>query len=164
MFWVFGFVFVGYCGLTGFTALEGYFDVIGSILEGKPVWVVRARNWKLRGGENRLSVLLEGVSVTPNTCHLHDSCLIYGSWMFGTFWGDFWGGFCMLQPRILHFWCRVPIPYQWYRYPNPTLEFGYRYQGRGIGIQDPQWDLSIDTGIQVPIPAAWKQFLNPIVA
>ncbi|KAL4302101.1 hypothetical protein GQ457_10G014120 [Hibiscus cannabinus] len=83
--------------LTGFTALEGYFDVIGSILEvgndvlllgngwvmiwgcfgkmgclysvfyvkkqGKPVWVVRARNWKLREGENRLSGLLEGVSI-----------------------------------------------------------------------------------------------------
>ncbi|KAL4379294.1 hypothetical protein GQ457_02G032210 [Hibiscus cannabinus] len=31
--------------------------------QGKPVWVVRARNWKLRGGENRLSGLLEGVSV-----------------------------------------------------------------------------------------------------
>ncbi|KAL4376689.1 hypothetical protein GQ457_02G042040 [Hibiscus cannabinus] len=58
--------------LTGFTALEGYFEVIGSILEvgndvlllgngwGKTVWVVRARNWKLRGGENRLSGLLEG--------------------------------------------------------------------------------------------------------
>ncbi|KAL4272723.1 hypothetical protein GQ457_13G012250 [Hibiscus cannabinus] len=30
--------------------------------QGKPVWVVRARNWKLRGGENRLSGLLEGVS------------------------------------------------------------------------------------------------------
>ncbi|KAL4281232.1 hypothetical protein GQ457_03G019390 [Hibiscus cannabinus] len=64
-------------GLTGFTALEGYFDVLGSILEvGNDVlllgngwvmirvWVVRARNWKLRGGENRLSGLLEGVSVS----------------------------------------------------------------------------------------------------
>ncbi|KAL4383589.1 hypothetical protein GQ457_15G017170 [Hibiscus cannabinus] len=30
--------------------------------QGKPVWVVRTRNWKLRGGENRLSRLLEGVS------------------------------------------------------------------------------------------------------
>ncbi|KAL4346645.1 hypothetical protein GQ457_17G002990 [Hibiscus cannabinus] len=30
--------------------------------QGKTVWVVRARNWKLRGGENRLSGLLEGVS------------------------------------------------------------------------------------------------------
>ncbi|KAL4312189.1 hypothetical protein GQ457_01G014700 [Hibiscus cannabinus] len=33
---------------------------------GKPVWVVRARNWKLRGGENRLLGLLEGVSVSGN--------------------------------------------------------------------------------------------------
>ncbi|KAL4366369.1 hypothetical protein GQ457_05G028650 [Hibiscus cannabinus] len=32
--------------------------------QGKPVWVVRARNQKLRGGENRLSGLLEGVSVS----------------------------------------------------------------------------------------------------
>ncbi|KAL4341417.1 hypothetical protein GQ457_08G024300 [Hibiscus cannabinus] len=31
--------------------------------QGKTVWVVRARNWKLRGGENRLSGLLEGVSM-----------------------------------------------------------------------------------------------------
>ncbi|KAL4383243.1 hypothetical protein GQ457_15G019200 [Hibiscus cannabinus] len=30
--------------------------------QGKPVWVVRARNWKLRGGENRLLGFLEGVS------------------------------------------------------------------------------------------------------
>ncbi|KAL4385641.1 hypothetical protein GQ457_15G019410 [Hibiscus cannabinus] len=32
--------------------------------QGKPVWVVRARNWKLRGGENRLPGLLEGVSIS----------------------------------------------------------------------------------------------------
>ncbi|KAL4308847.1 hypothetical protein GQ457_01G013430 [Hibiscus cannabinus] len=31
--------------------------------QGKQIWVVRARNWKLRGGENRLSGLLEGVSI-----------------------------------------------------------------------------------------------------
>ncbi|KAL4290535.1 hypothetical protein GQ457_14G014010 [Hibiscus cannabinus] len=31
--------------------------------QGKPVWVVQARNWKLRGGENRLPGLLEGVSI-----------------------------------------------------------------------------------------------------
>ncbi|KAL4367436.1 hypothetical protein GQ457_05G034710 [Hibiscus cannabinus] len=29
--------------------------------QGKTVWVVRARNWKLRGDENRFSVLLERV-------------------------------------------------------------------------------------------------------
>ncbi|KAL4333969.1 hypothetical protein GQ457_07G004550 [Hibiscus cannabinus] len=77
-------------GLTGFTALEGYFEVIRSILEvgndilllvkwdaytlsvfdakkqGKPAWVVRTKNWKLWEGENRLSGLLEGVSVSGN--------------------------------------------------------------------------------------------------
>ncbi|KAL4272026.1 hypothetical protein GQ457_13G021190 [Hibiscus cannabinus] len=34
--------------------------------QGKTVWVVRARNWKLRGGENRFSVLLERVLVSGN--------------------------------------------------------------------------------------------------
>ncbi|KAL4292053.1 hypothetical protein GQ457_14G016860 [Hibiscus cannabinus] len=45
-------------GLTGFTSLEGYFDNVGSIMEGKPIWEVRRKNWKLRGGEDRLSGLL----------------------------------------------------------------------------------------------------------
>ncbi|KAL4376157.1 hypothetical protein GQ457_02G018440 [Hibiscus cannabinus] len=34
--------------------------------QGKPAWVVQTRNWKLRGVENRLSGLLEGVSVSGN--------------------------------------------------------------------------------------------------
>ncbi|KAL4325703.1 hypothetical protein GQ457_11G024240 [Hibiscus cannabinus] len=34
--------------------------------QGKQVWVVRTRNWKLRGGENRLSRLLEGVSIASS--------------------------------------------------------------------------------------------------
>ncbi|KAL4335254.1 hypothetical protein GQ457_07G010150 [Hibiscus cannabinus] len=40
-----------------------------------------------------------------------------------------WGGYALFEerPKILHFWCRVSIPYQWYRYPIPTLESGYRY-------------------------------------
>ncbi|KAL4387537.1 hypothetical protein GQ457_09G014470 [Hibiscus cannabinus] len=123
-------------GLTGFTALEGYFEVIGSILEvgndvlllgngwvmiwgclgyfgcesdakssynvelmfaasfdskmgclysvfdvkkqGKTVWVVRARNWKLRGGENRLSGLLEGVSCENRLSGVARACV--GEW------------------------------------------------------------------------------------
>ncbi|KAK8502235.1 hypothetical protein V6N12_038553 [Hibiscus sabdariffa] len=32
--------------------------------QGKPVWEVRTRYWKLREGENRLSVLLEGIPIT----------------------------------------------------------------------------------------------------
>ncbi|KAL4346467.1 hypothetical protein GQ457_17G014380 [Hibiscus cannabinus] len=34
---------------------------------------------------------------------------------------------------------------------------GYRYPS-------PLWDLSIDTGIRVPIPAVWKQFLELLEA
>ncbi|KAL4331985.1 hypothetical protein GQ457_07G008270 [Hibiscus cannabinus] len=51
--------------LTGFTALEGYFDDVGSILEGKPIWEVRTRNWKLRGGENRLSGFFQAYALFP---------------------------------------------------------------------------------------------------
>ncbi|KAL4289977.1 hypothetical protein GQ457_14G019310 [Hibiscus cannabinus] len=112
----------------GFTALEGYFNVIGSILEvrndalllgngwGKPVWVVRARNWKLRGGENRLSGLLEGVSIASV-------------------------GKAKRQGGSNITFVQVSVPREGYRYPSPL------------------WDLSIDTGIRVPIPAAWELFL-----
>ncbi|KAK8713038.1 hypothetical protein V6N13_148265 [Hibiscus sabdariffa] len=31
--------------------------------QGKPIWEARTRNWKLRGGENRLSGLLEGIPI-----------------------------------------------------------------------------------------------------
>ncbi|KAL4325818.1 hypothetical protein GQ457_11G030460 [Hibiscus cannabinus] len=34
--------------------------------QGKPDWVVQTRNWKLRGVENRLSGLLEGVSIVSS--------------------------------------------------------------------------------------------------
>ncbi|KAL4301676.1 hypothetical protein GQ457_10G003670 [Hibiscus cannabinus] len=62
--------------------------------QGKTVWVVRARNWKLRGGENRLSGLLEGVSVSGNVFTWLSSGLmmfggldwawvVYRSWTFG---------------------------------------------------------------------------------
>ncbi|KAL4339713.1 hypothetical protein GQ457_08G024270 [Hibiscus cannabinus] len=47
--------------------------------QGKTVWVARARNWKLRGGENRLSGLLEGVSVSGNVF----TWLSSGLMMFG---------------------------------------------------------------------------------
>ncbi|KAL4335650.1 hypothetical protein GQ457_07G004820 [Hibiscus cannabinus] len=39
------------------------YSVFDAKKQGKPAWVVRTRNWKLRGGENRLSGLLEGVSI-----------------------------------------------------------------------------------------------------
>ncbi|KAL4301828.1 hypothetical protein GQ457_10G012080 [Hibiscus cannabinus] len=40
------------------------YSVFDAKKQGKPAWVVRTRNWKLWGGENRLSGLLEGVSVS----------------------------------------------------------------------------------------------------
>ncbi|KAL4378458.1 hypothetical protein GQ457_02G023120 [Hibiscus cannabinus] len=43
--------------------LSSVFDVKK---HGKPIWEVRMRNWKLREGENRLSGLLEGISVSGN--------------------------------------------------------------------------------------------------
>ncbi|KAL4271533.1 hypothetical protein GQ457_13G011730 [Hibiscus cannabinus] len=43
--------------------------------QGKTVWVVRARNWKLRGGENRLSGLLEGVSVSGKCFYMIEQAL-----------------------------------------------------------------------------------------
>ncbi|KAL4378355.1 hypothetical protein GQ457_02G032400 [Hibiscus cannabinus] len=51
---------------------------------------------------------------------------------------------------------------QGYRYPLDTplgigTKGGYRYPS-------PLWDLSIDTGIRVPIPAVWKQFLELLEA
>ncbi|KAL4383613.1 hypothetical protein GQ457_15G019360 [Hibiscus cannabinus] len=74
--------------------------------QGKPAWVVQTRNWKLRGVENRLSGLLEGVSVSGN--------------VFTWFW---------------HVAAQIPAclvssidTLTGYRYPNSTLEFGYRYQ------------------------------------
>ncbi|KAK9032499.1 hypothetical protein V6N11_056759 [Hibiscus sabdariffa] len=42
------------------------YSVFDAKKQGKPAWVVRTRNWKLREGENRLSGLLEGVSVSGN--------------------------------------------------------------------------------------------------
>ncbi|KAL4377691.1 hypothetical protein GQ457_02G022800 [Hibiscus cannabinus] len=42
------------------------YSVFGVKKQGKPAWVVRTRNWKLRGGENRLSGLLEGVSIVSS--------------------------------------------------------------------------------------------------
>ncbi|KAL4348710.1 hypothetical protein GQ457_17G014510 [Hibiscus cannabinus] len=91
--------------------------------QGKTVWVVRARNWKLRGGENRLSGFLGGVSVSGNVF----TWLSSGLMMFGGLdWACVnkqWGGpnFC---------WSGAE-----YRYPNR--------------VSVPKFD----TGIWVSVPA-----------
>ncbi|KAL4335160.1 hypothetical protein GQ457_07G011540 [Hibiscus cannabinus] len=78
--------------------------------QGKPVWVVRTRNWKLRGVENRLSGLLEGVSVSGNVFTWLSSAQFFACLVssIGTLIG--------------------------YRYPNSTLEFGYRYQQGRVSV------------------------------
>ncbi|KAL4368916.1 hypothetical protein GQ457_05G025710 [Hibiscus cannabinus] len=42
------------------------YSIFDAKKQGKPAWVVRTKNWKLREGENRLSGLLEGVLMSGN--------------------------------------------------------------------------------------------------
>ncbi|KAL4383384.1 hypothetical protein GQ457_15G017280 [Hibiscus cannabinus] len=57
----------------------------------------------------------------------------------------------MLQPKILHLWCRVSIPYQWYRYQIPTLESGYRYLLERVSVPLEMPKLSIpEEGYRYP--------------
>ncbi|KAL4296081.1 hypothetical protein GQ457_12G015900 [Hibiscus cannabinus] len=153
--------------------MECLYSVFNVKKQGKPVWVVRTRNWKLQGVENRLSGLLEGVSIVS-------------SGRQGSKKDRQWGGYALLEElRFWHVAAQISAylvssigTLTEYRYPNSTLEFGYRYQlGRvsvplvsipairvsvpreGYRYPSPLWDLSIDTGIRVPIPAAWKLFL-----
>ncbi|KAL4308083.1 hypothetical protein GQ457_01G017110 [Hibiscus cannabinus] len=49
-----------------------------------------------------------------------------------------------------------------YRYPL-VFPLGIGTKG-GVSVPKPLWDLSIDTGIRVPIPAAWKLFSDPLEA
>ncbi|KAL4278625.1 hypothetical protein GQ457_03G009360 [Hibiscus cannabinus] len=55
------------------------YSVFDAKKQGKTAWVVRMKNWKLREGENRLSGLLEGVSVSGNVF----TWLSSGLMMFG---------------------------------------------------------------------------------
>ncbi|KAL4281910.1 hypothetical protein GQ457_03G014700 [Hibiscus cannabinus] len=92
---------------------------------GKPVWVVRARNWKLWGGENRLSGLLEGVSIVSSGRQ--------GSK------GD------RVKPLF-----KFEL---WYRYqgrvsvPKPPLGLGYRYWHTGIDTSCLKTTFGFDSGI-----------------
>ncbi|KAL4366855.1 hypothetical protein GQ457_05G027910 [Hibiscus cannabinus] len=153
--------FIG--GLTGFTALEGYFDVVRSILElmfaasfdsksgclyfvfdvkkqGKPVWVVRTRNWKLRGGENRLSGFLEGVSMIHGyewySEGMRDdamrlACMRNGAMRLACMRNGAMRLTCMRNdatrvsiPLCFH---QVLVPREEYRYPSSPLGLEYRY-------------------------------------
>ncbi|KAL4273986.1 hypothetical protein GQ457_13G018100 [Hibiscus cannabinus] len=95
------------------------YSVFGVKKQGKPAWVVRTRNWKLRGGENRLSGLLEGVSVSGNVF----TWLSSGLMMFRHVAAQF--SACLVSSIGT---------LTGYRYPNSTLEFGYRYQQGRVSV------------------------------
>ncbi|KAL4346658.1 hypothetical protein GQ457_17G009700 [Hibiscus cannabinus] len=88
--------------------------------QGKPVWVVRTRNWKLRGGENRLSGLLEGVSIASL-------------------------GKARRQGRS-----RITFVQVWFSpdFYNSGVE--YRYPISGISTQIQHWNLGIGEGYRYP--------------
>ncbi|KAL4277958.1 hypothetical protein GQ457_03G019870 [Hibiscus cannabinus] len=127
--------------------------------QGKPFWVVRVRNWKLRGGENRLSGLLEGVSIaslgkarrqggsTQNFAFLVSSI-------------DTLSGVSI--PKFnTGIWVSVPVRegigtpcidtcLQGYRYPLDTplgigTKGGYRYPSPPLGLEYRYWHSSTDT-------------------
>ncbi|KAL4361225.1 hypothetical protein GQ457_04G023040 [Hibiscus cannabinus] len=127
--------------------------------QGKPVWVVRTRNWKLRGGENRLSGLLEGVSIVSSGRQGSKGDRVkplfkYGFCEYGSV-NKQWGGpdFCNSGVEY-RYPIRVSIPKSntgiWVSVPARE---GIGTKG-GVSVPKPHWDLSIDTGIRVPIPAA----------
>ncbi|KAL4386226.1 hypothetical protein GQ457_09G018650 [Hibiscus cannabinus] len=90
-------------GLTGFTALEGYFEVIGSILERfDDVWGLRLGLVSQSKLESKWFLVLRYVVGKARRQ----------------------GGSSITFVQV---WFSLPIPYQWYRYPNSTLQFGYRY-------------------------------------
>ncbi|KAL4297033.1 hypothetical protein GQ457_12G015730 [Hibiscus cannabinus] len=72
--------------------------------QGKPIWEVRTRNWKIREGENRLSGLLEGIPIASLGKARRQ------------------GG-----PRYALFGERVRLLWGGYRYPSSPWGLEYRY-------------------------------------
>ncbi|KAL4281819.1 hypothetical protein GQ457_03G020490 [Hibiscus cannabinus] len=72
--------------------------------QGKPAWVVQTRNWKLWGVENRLSGLLEGVSVSGNVfTWLSSDLMMFG----GLDWLTLESKWLWFIPYMIH-------GYEWY--------------------------------------------------
>ncbi|KAL4380102.1 hypothetical protein GQ457_02G030600 [Hibiscus cannabinus] len=72
--------------------------------QGKPVWVVRTKNWKLRGVENRLSGLLEGVSIVSSGRQGSKGDRVkplfkYGFCVYGSV-NKQWGGYALFEERV----------------------------------------------------------------
>ncbi|KAL4273044.1 hypothetical protein GQ457_13G016700 [Hibiscus cannabinus] len=69
----------------------------------KPAWVIRTRNWKLRGVENRLSGLLEGVSIVSSGRQGSKGDRVkplfkYGFCEYGSV-NKQWGGYALFEER-----------------------------------------------------------------
>ncbi|KAK8996642.1 hypothetical protein V6N11_081908 [Hibiscus sabdariffa] len=115
------------------------YSVFDAKKQGKPAWVVRTRNWKLRGGENRLSGLLEGVSVSGN--------------VFTVWRDDAMRLACMRNDDMRLAWMRNDATMlAWMRNDAMRLAclklcisgLGYRNQLSGIGT-----DSSLESGVSV---------------
>ncbi|KAL4367767.1 hypothetical protein GQ457_05G016500 [Hibiscus cannabinus] len=95
--------------------------------QGKPIWEGRMRYWKLREGENRLSGLLEGISIASlgKARRQGGSNITFVQVRFLWLWG-------IGTPLKINL---VSILWNAYRYPSSLMELEYRY-----------WLLSTDTG------------------
>ncbi|KAL4311159.1 hypothetical protein GQ457_01G012920 [Hibiscus cannabinus] len=94
--------------------------------QGKPVWVVRTRNWKLWGVENRLSGVLEGVSIVSSGRQgsKRDRVKPLFKYDFVNMVVKISNGEAQISAYLVSSIGTLTE----YRYPNSTLEFGYRYQ------------------------------------
>ncbi|KAL4376624.1 hypothetical protein GQ457_02G034440 [Hibiscus cannabinus] len=90
---------------TSFDSKMGFlYSVFNVKKQGKPVWVVRTRNWKLRGVENRLSGLLEGVSIVSSGRQGSKGDRVkplfkYGFCDYGSV-NKQWGGYALFEERV----------------------------------------------------------------
>ncbi|KAL4273127.1 hypothetical protein GQ457_13G020050 [Hibiscus cannabinus] len=133
------------------------YSIFDAKKQGKPAWVVRTRNWKLRGGENRLSGLLEGVSVSGNIftwlSSAQNSTFLVSS--IDTLSG-------VSIPKFnTGIWVSIPVRegigtpgidtyLLGYRYPLDTplgigTKGGYRYPSPPLRLEYRYWHSSIDT-------------------
>ncbi|KAL4308363.1 hypothetical protein GQ457_01G015320 [Hibiscus cannabinus] len=117
-------------GLTGFTVLEGYFDDVGSILERfVDVWVFRLGLISQSKLESKWLWFMPYIASMGKTRRQ--------------------GGSNITFVQVCPDFCNSGVEY---RYPNPTLEFGYRYLLGRVSVPLILHQVSIpDLGIDTPL-------------